>query len=113
MSYKLAQEKILQLNTVKVNGSDGWPNHVRENKTVYVGYTCSGTLLIIWLKGGLLQLQLHLEIYIKQLVSKTFLVLSHIRTVNSSDIKKWQNTFKTILKTMRLGMTKKIIQKAR
>ena len=60
MSYKLAQVKKLQLNTVKMNGSDGWPTHVCENKTVYVGYTCSATLLMIWLKGGLLQLQIEI-----------------------------------------------------
>jgi len=52
------RENKLKLNTVKMNGSDGWPTHVNENKTVYVGYTCSTTLLMIWLKGGLLQLQL-------------------------------------------------------
>jgi len=41
------REKKMQLNIVKMNGSDGWPTHVSENKTVYVGYTCFATLLMI------------------------------------------------------------------
>lgn len=54
-------EKKLQLNIVKMNDSGGWPTHVSENKTVYVGYTCSATLLMLQLKGCLLQLQLQIK----------------------------------------------------
>jgi hypothetical protein len=55
MSYKIAQEKLtkliqetekekkLHMNTVKMNGIDGWPTHASENNTVYVGYTCTAT----------------------------------------------------------------------
>ena len=51
----LREKKKLKLNIVKMNSSDGWLTHVRENKTVYVGYACSTTLLIRQ-KGCLFQL---------------------------------------------------------
>jgi hypothetical protein len=54
--YSNLREKKLQMNTVKMNGIDGWPTYAIENKAVYVGYVCFATLLIIWLKGCLLQI---------------------------------------------------------